>query len=315
MIAAAPLLHSVPAVSAPAKADQSKWVFSLLPKSFQKNPQLDLTVISEMTDDGKKLPPVTPSQPAYYELFSAGFRALGEHVAHEAPFPEKSVTELLERSLKTSGYLPAKRPEHAPSLLIIFTWGTHNLLQEDDPENATLSPTAVARNLLDRAALVGGAKFAKELKRRFELANDMAVANLTPPADPTGSVPPVAAPFPAVQADIFNPVEQFKRENEKNEFLVDQAVSDVYYVVASAYDYKSAITDNKILLWRTRMTVAASGISQDQSMPTLITTAGPFFGKDMADAEIIVKRAVREGTVEVGTPTVVPTAATKSEAK
>ena len=35
-----------------------QWVFSLLPKSFQKNPLLELTVITETTEAGKKLPPV-----------------------------------------------------------------------------------------------------------------------------------------------------------------------------------------------------------------------------------------------------------------
>jgi hypothetical protein len=58
------------------------------------------------------------------------------------------------------------------------------------------------------------------------------------------------------------------------------------------------------------MTVAAQGVSQDQTLPTLITSAAPFFGKEMSEPAILTKRAVREGQVEIGTATVVdgPTA-------
>jgi hypothetical protein len=105
--------------------------------------------------------------------------------------------------------------------------------------------------------------------------------------------------------EFTNPVNLFKRSDPKNEFLVDQAASNVYYVVASAYDYKAMLAKQRVLLWRTRMTVASAGISQDQGLPTLVLTAAPYFGKEMAEPEIINKRAVRDGSVEVGTPTVV----------
>ncbi|MEO5959096.1 MAG: hypothetical protein ABIZ49_03085, partial [Opitutaceae bacterium] len=60
-----------------------------------------------------------------------------------------------------------------------------------------------------------------------------------------------------------------------------------------------------ILLWRTRMTVAAQGVSQEQTLPTLVLSAAPYFGREMSSAEILSKRTIREGNVEIGTPTVV----------
>jgi len=39
-------------------------------------------------------------------------------------------------------------------------------------------------------------------------------------------------------------------------------------------------------------------------LPTLITTAAPYFGRDMLESEVIVKRA-REGEITIGTPTVI----------
>jgi hypothetical protein len=103
-----------------------------------------------------------------------------------------------------------------------------------------------------------------------------------------------------------NPVNVYKLKNPKNAFLVDQTASDVYYVVVSAYDYATVAANNPVLLWRTRMTVAAQGVSQQISLPTLVQTAGPYFGKEMEGPEIVLKRAnVRTGRVDVGTPTVV----------
>ena len=71
------LLFLVPSLlfgadAAPKKESSSEWVFSLLPKSMQKNPRLELTVITEMTEAGKKLPPVSAAAPAYFELFTTG---------------------------------------------------------------------------------------------------------------------------------------------------------------------------------------------------------------------------------------------------
>ena len=42
-----------------------------------------------------------------------------------------------------------------------------------------------------------------------------------------------------------------------------------------------------------------------ESLPTLIATSAPYLGRDMKDAEIVSKRVIREGRVEVGTPTVI----------
>ena len=60
--------------SQPAKKESSDWVFSILPKSLQKNPRLELTVITEMTDAGKSWPPVSAGKPAYL-TFSPPVRA------------------------------------------------------------------------------------------------------------------------------------------------------------------------------------------------------------------------------------------------
>jgi hypothetical protein len=297
--AASPEAAALRAPPAAKFAEKSEWVFSLLPKSLQKNPNLDLTIITEMTELGKKLPPVSPDQPAYYITQSAGFHQMGESVSNEKSIAAAEVERILTHSLAANGYLPAKPPAHPPSLVIIYTWGSHSLLREVDPENPSLSPEMVARNVLDRAALVGGEKFARHLLELFNEA-DILAQSASVPTPPDGN-----AVLGQAQLDFLNPVSRFKNQSAKNEFLVDQAADDIYFVVASAYDYQSVTAQRKKLYWRTRMTVAAQGVSQPQTLPTLIATAAPFLGKDMAESEIVTRRPVPEGRVEIGTPTVV----------
>ncbi|MBI5770682.1 MAG: hypothetical protein HZA93_23090 [Verrucomicrobia bacterium] len=296
------LFAAEPAPSAPKKEEKSEWVFSLLPKTFQKNPRVDLTVITEMTPLGKKLPPVTPAKPVYYIAQSAGFQQRGHAPGHEKTLKEAEIERLLVRSLATSGYLRADgSPAQPVSLAIIYTWGSHNLLTEGDEENPVLSGEMVARNILDRAALVGGERFAAQLLKLFEEADSLALASrATPPPGGESVIGPA-------QMDFLNPVNLFRRSSSKNDFLVDQTANDVYYVVASAYDYGALLRKERRLYWRTRMTVAAQGVSQDQTLPTLIATAGPYFGKDMPEVEILSRRATPEGKVEIGEAVVVGT--------
>ncbi len=298
---AAPPTPPAPAVldPAPKKESSSGWVFSLLPKSLQKNPRLELTVITELTAAGKKRPPVSPQAPAYFEAFTTGPRHLGHAPANEKTLAPAQIEKLLTQSLATNGYLPARPPEVPPTILITYVWGSHNVLTEGDAENPSLSGEQLARNILDRAALVGGAKFAERLLDLFTQADALSLAASSRP--PPGG----EAVFTPGLLDFANPVNLFKRASAKNEFLVDQTASDIYYVVATAYDYQSAATNRRIVLWRTRMTVAAQGVSQEQTLPTLVLSAAPYFGREMSEPEILTKRAVREGSVEIGTPTVV----------
>ena len=130
----APLAPAVPtppaaaAAKAKPKAGEksgSQWVFSLLPKSLQKNPKVEMTVITEITEEGKKLPEVRPQKPVYYVAQSAGFHSLGHGPANEKAPPPDALQAMLEKSLATNGYLPAKQPGPSPGLLVIYMWGSH----------------------------------------------------------------------------------------------------------------------------------------------------------------------------------------------
>lgn len=327
-IAFLPVMHAqsalpLPNVAAPAKPvveAGSRLAFELIPKAFQFDPTLDMTVITELTEPGRKLPPISPQAPAYYVVHSAGYHVIGEpHGGKSLAAPE--VDAILQRALAARGYLPAAAG-HPPTLLIVYFWGAHNVLDQDNP---ALSDEQWTNNILERAALVGGEKFAAGLAtaiQRSDAASSSSATHLTSRvatneagaalSDPMSNLGAAAAV--AQMNALMNPVRLFKQRSAKNEFLVDQASADCYYVVASAYEYSSVATHAKQLLWRTRMTVNSRGVSQPQALPTLVASAAPYFGRDMAEAETLLKRAVPAGKVKIGTPTVVEPAPAETAA-
>lgn len=294
--ASAAAVEPAPAAKdAPGKFD---WVQSLLPNAWQKNPRLNFTVVTDMTEAGKKLPPVSPAQPVYFHLHSGGYQQLGDAPAGEKTIKQEQIEKVLLHALAANGYLPAKPPERLPSLLIIYGWGSHNMVE-------SLSSDEIARNLLDRAALVGGEKFAAKLNAVFREADTFA-ASLPPPPRVAGFDPLIEAPV----IEFMNPLNTFRMSDRKNDFLLNQISENIYFVTASAYDVAAIAERRRVLLWRTRMTVTTQGVTQEQTLPTLVLTAAPFFGKETNGAEIINRRTVREGSVELGTPVVVEGAGT-----
>jgi hypothetical protein len=266
---------AAPDSSLPQRVDDTKstrFIFSLLPKSMDKNPVLDFTVITEMTVEGKRLPLVTPAEPAYYTAFSAGFRQIGDTYYGEQTLTPDSVEKILARALTTNGYHPADAA-HPPTLLIIYSWGSHNR------ESETMSSTEVESNLLDSAALVGGDTFAQKMQQMIQMTDEMAG-------------PPELVAF-------ANPINFYRESSLKHNFMLDQARGNMYFVVASAYDYQSAASNRRILLWRSRMTVSSTGVNQQETLPKLILTAAPYFGRDMAEPDVFTGRR-HDGQVDIG---------------
>jgi hypothetical protein len=282
------------------KPRSSGWNLQLVPRGFQKNPNLDITVISELSAAGKQRPIVSTENPVYYVMQPGGYRPRGDAM-NQKPFPAEEVEKILRRALAASGYRPATE-EHLPSIVVIYTWGAHNLI---DSESA-LSSDHIIRNILDRAALAGGDKFATELAEAIKASNAMAEASAVPlgPLSEGSAITGAAAAFEQMSA-LADPVRLFKQRSSKNDFLVNQATSNCYYLIASAFDYEAMAASNRQLLWRTRMTVSANGVSQLEAIPMMISVSTPYLGRDMPESEIISKRAVLKGQVEMGAPTVV----------
>jgi len=256
---------SAPAQRA-ANADSGKFVFSLLPKAFQLNPEFNMTVVTEMTDYGRMMRPVSPEQPMYYVAQAGGFRQLGETVGGEKSPAAADLERTLKKSLAANGYLPVAEEGQRPTLVLIYTWGSHDAV---DRETARMFPELARRYILERSMLIGGRSFTTGLGRTMEFG------------------------------------ESILDRTQKQEYLTYQAANDCYFVIASAYDYAALARGERKLLWRTKMTVNAQGLSMTESLPPLIATAAPFLGRETAEPEIISKRIFRKGHVEIGIPTVV----------
>jgi hypothetical protein len=292
LVSTAPLHATTASSSKPARERSPDFVFSLLPRSFQRNPRLDVTVITEVTKDGKKLPPVSKTAPAYFIPFAAGCQQLGATYVGESLPVVAELERHLQRSLAAYGYLPAQPPATPPSLVIIYSWGTHNDLEHVDyseiPGGSPLSTQQVARHLYERALLIGGSRFAREFAVALVGYSDLSYA-----------------PVSSEMLDFASPLNLLRYRNENYGFLLDHVADELYFLVASAYDYNALSKNEKKLLWRTRITVSNAGVSMKETVPALIASAGPFFGKEMDAVNVVPKRLTRGALVEVGTARVI----------
>ncbi len=332
--------------------------FSLLPKAFQKNPKVDLNVITEMTPDGRKLTPPTAAKPVYYVTIPGGFVKSGQSLsAGEKPPPVADLERVMQKALTQNSYLPADGPQHSPSLALIYHWGSHGNQAEDPQQTAdqmrqesetgvgpnrdnltslsegqlqfALTNLAKRKDLLERAALIGGTKFAADLQKVLEdqvvyqneiyrverpapqgmsmLGGGSESGTSSGSSSSGGSTPmpkPIMGDMPTLTVDTFSPFERFRRSHPQVEHLVEESFGTCYFVIASAYDYTDLSQGRRRLLWRTKMTVNAEGVAMQQTLPTLVISAGKYFGREMDGAATISRRLLK-GEVEVGTPTVV----------
>ncbi len=302
------------AAPAPAAGAEDKPVtgfqFDLLPRSFQKKPLVDVHVITEMTPTGRSLPPPTAAQPVYYVTRPAGQLTLGQGApANEKPADVARLEEMMAASLAVSHHFPVPAGQQ-PKLVIIYSWGSHSApLGQDDPsfseetaDDGTTtrstdtgeSQNTLIREMIERAKLVGGDKFAADLIKAIN--QEAAVRRATP----ENSLDALASPMGQISFGMMSPMEQFRNRNVKTMGMLEDIGGSIYFVIASAYDAASVAANKRVLLWRTKMTTRATGLNLAESMPSLIVTAGPYFGKDMDESESIRRRLNRDGTVELG---------------
>lgn len=233
--------------------------FSLVPNVFSRNPSLAMTVHTELTEHGRKVPPASAEAPVYFVAVDRGLQSQGEPGAGLISPTPAVLQDTLFQSLAVSGYQPA--PEGRPAgLALVYYWGSH---QSMDPDLGALFPERNRQYFMERAYLVGGRAYRHEIMNQFN--HGYTFADRTP---------------------------------WKN-FLINQISDDIYFVIVSAYDYAALAAGERRLLWRTMMTVATHGVSMKDSLPPLVLTAGPYFGRETAEPVALHRRA-RRGTVTLG---------------
>ena len=297
-----------------------EFVFSLLPKSFNKNAKVDMTVFGEVTEAGKAMPLPTPQQPVLYIAQSGGFRPdrlapLGERA------PATAVIDAhVKKAMTAAGYTLAAESQ-TPHIAVAYTWGS--LYRSTD--------------ILTRASIVGGPKFAKEIavvlgKQREYAENAEDMRRIHTPVFMRGSREFAAggmydnisnrstfagdyryvngsatrgraiprASIPLFDFDAFNPEETYKRQDWNNATLLEQVRGELYYVVISAYDQPALARGERVLLWRTRLTVDASGVSMVDTLPVLLTNSSAYLGKETGRPGTLLKPVQRTTKIEFG---------------
>lgn len=247
-----------------------------LPRSLQKNPRLNLSVITEFTKAGKDLTQPSRSHPAYYIAVDGGMDEQGDAIAGEAPPSTQQWRRVLVSSLAASGFLPAS-PQHPPTLIIHCRYGSFNRVSPvgggslDDPstENSLQFDPTQFKNLILKAALVGGEKFSVDL----------------------------------VRAMSTNTLAFFRNQDAHTDTLVDLAFDNLYFVIASAYDYNAAARGEKILLWRTKISTDSYGLTMDDTVPTLTVDAKDYFGHP-TDGPLVFHPRLISGRVIMEEPVV-----------
>jgi hypothetical protein len=237
--------------------------FQLAPKAFASNPRIEMTVFGERTEYGRALPEVSPENPAYYVAHSEGYRPMGSSPVKEHPPAQDKIDTLLQRVLEKRGFLPARDLAHPPTLALFYYWGSHSGLDIREVLEMPELMSLRQRDVLERARLVGGLANAEKTARQMAFG--------------------------------IPPTERKARE----EHLRYQAEHNLYYVVVSAYDFTRLAQGERMLVWRTTLTVNDQGVSMTETLPPLIASAMNFFGRDTGES-LALERRISRGSVTLG---------------
>jgi hypothetical protein len=254
---------------APKAKPEAVWEtghFSFIPRSFQRDPRLDILVFTDFTTAGRKAPQASVEHPIYYTGSDGGLTNVGEAIGGEEIPPATQLAKILVQALKQSGYV-ASDATHPPTIYIHYRWGSFNRLPALDGP-----PDDMDRmNLLERAALVGGAAFAVQM----------------------------------AQAMNAGTLGFFEDSSSRINFLVQEAHDDRYFIIATGYDYEAAKRGKVLMLWSTKISTNSRGVTMKESLPQLVASAAPYFGHPTAGPVRLNRPVVKEGSVIIGVPTVV----------
>ncbi|WP_217494427.1 hypothetical protein [Nibricoccus aquaticus] len=94
--------------------------------------------------------------------------------------------------------------------------------------------------------------------------------------------------------------------NSEQARVMQEAVEDRFFLFVSAYDAATAVKKEKKPLWFTRISLPSAGVSMDDVMATLVTSGGPFYGKETKSVEFIDPTKIRKAEVRLGDVVVIP---------
>lgn len=209
----------------------------------------DVQVItnSDVTPVGARLPPVSPENPVYYVAVSAGYRDFGGIIAGDKLPKSQDMIRTVARVLAKEGYLPAD-DQHPPTQCIIFSWGTlYPMLFSEYPWNLNLPPLQINRSAMLR--FLGGSKLGLVSEH----------------------------PDPWLDSELLPGLTRF---NPNAEAIATVARTELYAIMLAGYAFPVARPKPPQLLWRTKISCPATGLVLADTLPTMMSIAGPYIGRD-----------------------------------
>lgn len=296
-----------------------KVVFSLMPRSFQRSPELDFNVMTEMTAEGRKRGEPTSGAPVYFAIQGGERRQSGDAV-NGGPAPTvEAVRRWVLGGLAKRHYLEAKEGGPRAALVLIYHWGSHESPVFDGEEGETdeaammgadagtlmlkvLGSERKRKALIDRALLVGGVTFAQELNRAMNEEAAFRRANDTS----TRAAETMGLSSLTVEG-MLSPFHRYMERDAKTRRLVEESFGGLFYVIVSAFDYNSVASGKPVLLWRTNMSANSSGVSLVDVTQPLIAAGADYIGRETDGGILLVRKIDRQGSVKIGEGEVIET--------
>jgi len=295
-------------IKAAKKPQSDKWHLSLLPVGLQKNPQIDYTIVTEMTTEGKKLPAPSVDKPVYYYPHAQGQHDVGDAYGGTKDIPYEALQKQLDNALTSNGYRPCD-DQHQPTQVFFFVWGMHNRIDpmpdpdSDDSDSGDSSDGSDATstsdmggdvsmsaddqdimNLLGRAKTIGGQKFADEFATA--LADQLQWAGNT-------------------DYESNGPLRRFATRDDDTEALVYEIFNDCYYLIVYSLDAEALKNNQRKILWTTHISTTSQGVNFQQTLPIMINNGAYYFGRESDGIQIVRKRAYKNANVDIGEAQVV----------
>jgi hypothetical protein len=207
-------------------------------------PQHDVQAITvtDTTPAGKLRRTPTAKDPVYYIAVDMGYRDFGGVIAGDKVPAKTEVRAAIVKALSQQHYLPAAK-DHPTSLLLLWTWGTMNP-QTLPSFSPNLPDPQINRQQLLR--FLGGYKLGL-------VAKDPLLDDTVP-----GTVFHTAA---------MDEIDELSKE-------------DLYIACIGAYDYAAAVRKENVLLWTTKISSPARGLTMAGSLPTMLALAAPYIGRE-----------------------------------
>lgn len=237
----------------------------LLPKH-----DVQVITVTDTTPVGALRRAASPSNPIYYTAVNVGYRDFGGIIAGEKIPDKEVIVKTIAKVLARQGYLPATE-QHPATLLLLWTWGTMNT---------------------DRMYMSGDDTEGRQVNRR-QLMRFMGAYKL-------GLITKERSGF---QDDLYNSPFMFR--DADSELIADLATEDLYVAAISAYDHAAALRQEKVLLWTTKISCPSRGLSLPETLPVMLTLAGPHIGRETARPVHVTAADKLKPEVKIGDPTVI----------